>query len=932
MEGIPTYYGYSQEAVQEFIDDIRSYFAARDIAAARWIGILSAQIRDPARAQHHAALIAGQPLQVAVAAAAGPGGAVGAAASFECHVQWLKDTFHTHETQQRIQDQLANIKQSSNEAPRDFYTRICHLAQISGLEDGVYPYITGMVFMSGLHQDIADHVRTFGYNTTTEKVALAQNYWLVRNPGMSNASLAQILPRGLHRKLNPTTQMMQPTSATTNLFREPAVVQTNMPRSDPGIDEITRRFAQMEAHIVDLEGKVQKKEGGYRHDNTRGTYTARAEFRRPYRDPSGITCFLCNKTGHMARDCTKRNWQDGRPSTGVNAMTEEGYEYEEEYESEEEIIDIYPADTAPPKRMMARRTQPYPRNKRPQTEPVVEIPVRAKVGPRHKPTNQEWEAAFDDAQRQQIDTKMTDQAEQKRRKVREFDYDPWADLATQKPNITFKQLFQVAPAVKQKVKQGITAERPTIRFAEINAVEDRPTERRTSAYANCSITNYPVNAIVDTGAGSSIITKHVLDRLGWEIEQPARTTLVIADGKRSVPLGEVWEVPITFGNETSTIDMIVTAAETYQIILGNNWLKKVKAIINMGSKTMTFTSRGRKFCVPINTTKGVLPDVVDEETEPQPRRDEVDDEEPYLNLDEIFHTENVDEGLPDTGNEVEDTVSEVSSDAFWGDQEDSVDQPEHQEEPLIREEVLAHQARHMSADEKEDFTALMIRLGECVLCGVELTCPCAEQYLITDTEDFWKDIGEKCEMRRLRQLDQKSEYRSLDHQEKEELMEYNMKTTRCPFCDDRIYCAEQMCTCASTKKIPRDDRLQDHLPKKNIPYHRDTTWGRKEHQHYPDMNQAPYSGRNPHPFANSTGELWDIFWANHKYVGKKHFRNDRDKYQKGYWNNIAAEDLWEVTKRSEFDDQEFNYKYHHTWQEKHDQEQPELYEAEDDET
>src|SRR5271170_4695703 len=103
----------------------------------------------------------------------------------------------------------------------------------------------------------------------------------------------------------------------------------------------------------------------------------------------------------MVRDCTKRNWQDRRPSTGVNAVTEEDYEFEEEYESEEEeIIDIYPADTTPPKRMMARRTQPYPRNKRQQTEPVVEIPVRTKVEPRHKPTNQEWEAAFDDAQRQ----------------------------------------------------------------------------------------------------------------------------------------------------------------------------------------------------------------------------------------------------------------------------------------------------------------------------------------------------------------------------------------------------------------------------------------------------------------------------------------------------------------------------------------------------
>ena len=95
-------------------------------------------------------------------------------------------------------------------------------------------------------------------------------------------------------------------------------------------------------------------------------------------------------------------------------------------------------------------------------------------------------------------------------------------------------------------------------------------EQCTSAYITCQITNYSVNAIVDTGAGSSIITKHVLEHLGWDIEEPARTILVIADGSKSTPLREVREVPITFGNETITIDMIVTALETYQIILRNN--------------------------------------------------------------------------------------------------------------------------------------------------------------------------------------------------------------------------------------------------------------------------------------------------------------------------------------------------------------------------
>ena len=107
--------------------------------------------------------------------------------------------------------------------------------------------------------------------------------------------------------------------------------------------------------------------------------------------------------------------------------------------------------------------------------------------------------------------------------------------------------------------------------------------------------NYTVNAIVDTGAGHSIITKHVLDRLGWDIEEPARTVLIIADGSRSTPLREVREVPITFRNEMIMIDMIITASETYQIILGNNWLKKAKTNINLEAETMTFTSRGRRF-------------------------------------------------------------------------------------------------------------------------------------------------------------------------------------------------------------------------------------------------------------------------------------------------------------------------------------------------
>ena len=53
------------------------------------------------------------------------------------------------------------------------------------------------------------------------------------------------------------------------------------------------------------------------------------------------------------------------------------------------------------------------------------------------------------------DKEMTDQEENKEKKprrVREFEYDLWQDIASQKANITFKQLFQIAPSTKQKVK------------------------------------------------------------------------------------------------------------------------------------------------------------------------------------------------------------------------------------------------------------------------------------------------------------------------------------------------------------------------------------------------------------------------------------------------------------------------------------------------
>ena len=114
MEGMNVFYGYSHESIHEFLDDLASYFASKDIAADRWIRILSAQIRGPARSQYNIAIGADGDITGALQ------GVDQAPAQYNVHREWLIRNFHTEEVQQRIKDQLLNLRQHTNESPRDF--------------------------------------------------------------------------------------------------------------------------------------------------------------------------------------------------------------------------------------------------------------------------------------------------------------------------------------------------------------------------------------------------------------------------------------------------------------------------------------------------------------------------------------------------------------------------------------------------------------------------------------------------------------------------------------------------------------------------------------------------------------------------------------------------------------------------------------------
>jgi hypothetical protein len=203
--GLPTFYGYSHESVHEFDDELKSYFASKDINANRWVRILKTQLRGPARIKHATAEANGGEIHAAIAAlGVNPADHV----IYNTHLAWLRNTFHNEEVQQRIKDELLRIKQGASESPRDFYTRILHLIEVANLPEATREYTAEICFMNGIHSDIADHINMFGQREFGQKMAMADATWAVKNKNATIQGLTYVLPRGLQQKLNPTTPLL----------------------------------------------------------------------------------------------------------------------------------------------------------------------------------------------------------------------------------------------------------------------------------------------------------------------------------------------------------------------------------------------------------------------------------------------------------------------------------------------------------------------------------------------------------------------------------------------------------------------------------------------------------------------------------------------------------------------------------------------------
>ena len=171
------------------------------------------------------------------------------------------------------------------------------------------------------------------------------------------------------------------------------------------------------------------------------------------------------------------------------------------------------------------------------------------------------------------------------------------DIKSQQARITFGQLIEIAPRCKTELARGIR--RPTARKVHFSDMEIEGNQRSTAMYCDATIRGVKIPLIIDSGAAGSIVTHQFLSELGVHIDRPSTTSMVNVNGEKKMPMGEVLNFPITVQEIEVPINVVVTEAETYSVIVGNDWLRKVKANIDYETSTMTMNWKGKEAEVPV---------------------------------------------------------------------------------------------------------------------------------------------------------------------------------------------------------------------------------------------------------------------------------------------------------------------------------------------
>ncbi|KAG9290054.1 hypothetical protein G9A89_010360 [Geosiphon pyriformis] len=102
----------------------------------------------------------------------------------------------------------------------------------------------------------------------------------------------------------------------------------------------------------------------------------------------------------------------------------------------------------------------------------------------------------------------------------------------------------------------------------------------TAMYTETTVEGKLILLILNSGSAGSIITYQLMQQLKRNVDRPAQTIIVTADGMKKTPVGKINDFSFSIDGITIPVKVLVMDAPQYQALVRNNWLLKANANLN----------------------------------------------------------------------------------------------------------------------------------------------------------------------------------------------------------------------------------------------------------------------------------------------------------------------------------------------------------------
>lgn len=174
-------------------------------------------------------------------------------------------------------------------------------------------------------------------------------------------------------------------------------------------------------------------------------------------------------------------------------------------------------------------------------------------------------------------------------------YDIGEDILNRKADIDVKDLIIAVPALKRDLVKAIRdTTKPSENNLSLTFAEDDDVDT-TAIYTDFYINDVKIKAMLDTGSAKTCMAKDVADKLGLEIDAASTSVFTLGNGSKQASLGLIYDVPLNIGGSIIIPGAIeILPVCPVNLIIGNNWMKRAKARLNLEDKKITVEYKGTK--------------------------------------------------------------------------------------------------------------------------------------------------------------------------------------------------------------------------------------------------------------------------------------------------------------------------------------------------